>query len=166
MAGIDDNAVIVNSFSKYFSMTGWRLGWLVVPSDLVQPIERLQQNLFISPPTLSQHAALGVFQAHDELRANLRRYTANRSILLNELPSIGFDKLIATDGAFYVYADVSGLTDDSVAFARRILAEVGIAVTPGVDFDPGRGHHFLRFSFAGATEDMVEAMLRLRNWRR
>jgi len=166
MAGIDDEAVIVNSFSKYFSMTGWRLGWLVVPPDLVQPIERLQQNLFISPPTLSQHAAIAVFQAHDELQANLRRYTANRSILLNELPSVGFDKLIATDGAFYVYADVSALTDDSVTFAQRILAEVGIAVTPGVDFDPGHGHHFLRFSFAGATEDMVEAMRRLRNWQR
>lgn len=165
MAGIDDDAVIVNSFSKYFSMTGWRLGWLVVPADLVQPIERLQQNLFISPPTLSQHAAIAAFQAHDELQANLRRYAANRSILLNELPAAGFGNLVTTDGAFYVYADVSALTEDSVAFAQRILAETCIAVTPGVDFDPGRGHHFLRFSFAGATEDMAEAMRRLRQWR-
>lgn len=166
MAAIDDDAIIVNSFSKYFSMTGWRLGWLVVPADLLPAIERLQQNLFISPPTLSQHAAIAAFQAHDELQENLRRYRVNRDILLNELPQAGFDKLIATDGAFYVYADVSRLTDDSVALARRILAEIGVAVTPGVDFDPARGHHFLRFSFAGSTTDMMEATRRLRSWSR
>jgi aspartate/methionine/tyrosine aminotransferase len=166
MAAIERDAIVVNSFSKYFSMTGWRLGWLVVPADLVQAMERLQQNLFISPPTLSQHAAVAAFAAHDELRENLRRYAANREILLNELPRAGFDKLTATDGAFYVYADIGDLTDDSVAFARRMLVETGVAATPGVDFDPLRGHRFMRFSFAGATGDMVEAMRRLRAWRR
>ncbi len=165
-AALDEHAIIVNSFSKYFSMTGWRLGWLVLPPALVQPVERLAQNLFISPPTLSQYAAIGAFEAHDELQQNVRRYAANREILLNGLPEAGFDRLIATDGAFYVYADISALTEDSVAFARRILAEAGIAVTPGVDFDPARGHHFLRFSFAGATEDMIEAVRRLKSWRR
>ncbi|MDY0883705.1 pyridoxal phosphate-dependent aminotransferase [Dongia soli] len=166
MASIDDQSIVVNSFSKYFSMTGWRLGWLVLPPSLVQPVERLAQNLFISPPTLSQYAAIAAFDAHEELQQNVRRYAANRDILLNGLPEAGFDRLIATDGAFYVYADVSALTDDSVAFAQRILAEAGIAVTPGVDFDPQRGHHFLRFSFAGATEDMAEAVRRLKNWRK
>lgn len=165
MAAIERNAIIVNSFSKYFSMTGWRLGWLVVPPELVQVMERLQQNLFISPPTLSQHAAVAAFAAHDELQQNLRRYAANREILLNELPRAGFDKLTATDGAFYVYADIGALTDDSVAFARRMLVETGVAATPGVDFDPQRGHRFMRFSFAGATEDMIAAMKRLTAWR-
>lgn len=166
MAAFNDDAIIVNSFSKYFSMTGWRLGWLIVPSALLQQIERLQQNLFISPPGLSQHAAVAAFDAHDELQRNVQRYAANRSILLNELPAAGYGKLVATDGAFYVYADVSDLTEDSVGFAQRMLAETGVAVTPGVDFDPARGKHFLRFSFAGSTEDMVEAMRRLRDWRR
>ncbi|HVJ40686.1 MAG TPA: aminotransferase class I/II-fold pyridoxal phosphate-dependent enzyme [Dongiaceae bacterium] len=166
MAAFNDDAIIVNSFSKYFSMTGWRLGWLILPPALLQQVERLQQNLFISPPSLSQHAAIAAFEAHEELQRNLQRYAANRSILLNELPQAGFDKLVATDGAFYVYADVGEMTDDSVAFARRILTEIGVAVTPGVDFDPARGQHFLRFSFAGSTEDMVEAMRRLRDWRR
>ncbi|HVJ35403.1 MAG TPA: pyridoxal phosphate-dependent aminotransferase [Terriglobia bacterium] len=166
MAAFNDDAIIVNSFSKYFSMTGWRLGWLVVPPALLQQIERLQQNLFISPPGLSQHAAVAAFDAHDELQRNVQRYAANRSILLNELPAAGYGKLVATDGAFYVYADVGDLTEDSVGFAQRMLAQTGVAVTPGVDFDPERGKHFLRFSFAGSTEDMVEAMRRLRQWRR
>jgi aspartate/methionine/tyrosine aminotransferase len=166
MAGIEPDAVIVNSFSKYFSMTGWRLGWLVLPEDLIQPVERLQQNLFISPPTLSQHAAIAAFSAHEELQANLARYAANRAILLEELPRAGFAKLIATDGAFYVYADVSDMTKDSVHLAQRMLGEIGVAVTPGVDFDPARGHRYLRFSFAGATEDIAAATRRLRDWRR
>jgi aspartate/methionine/tyrosine aminotransferase len=165
-AAIDDQAIVVNSFSKYFSMTGWRLGWLVVPTDLLQPIERLQQNLFISPPTLSQHAAVAAFDAHEECRANVRRYAANRALLLNDLPGAGFDKLIATDGAFYIYADVARLTNDSVEFCRRMLAETGVAATPGVDFDGQRGHATMRFSFAGSTEHMAEAVRRLRAWRR
>jgi aspartate/methionine/tyrosine aminotransferase len=166
MAAIDDDAIIVNSFSKYFSMTGWRLGWLVLPTDLVQMVERLQQNLFISPPTLSQHAAIAAFASHEELQGNLRRYAANRAILLDELPRAGFSKLIATDGAFYVYANVGDMTNDSVELAQRMLAEIGVAVTPGVDFDPVRGRQYLRFSFAGSTEDIVAAVRRLRSWRR
>src|SRR5690606_3844947 len=120
-AAIDEQAIVINSFSKYFSMTGWRLGWMVVPADLLQPIERLAQNLFISPPTLSQYAGLAAFDAQDECRANVRRYADNRALLLNELPGAGFDKLIATDGAFYIYADVARLTNDSVDFCRRML---------------------------------------------
>ena len=165
-AAIDDQAIVVNSFSKYFSMTGWRLGWLVVPEDLLQPIERLAQNLFISPPTLSQYAGVAAFDAQDECRANVRRYAENRALLLNDLPGAGFDKLIATDGAFYVYADVARLTNDSVAFCRRMLLETGVAATPGVDFDGARGHATMRFSFAGSTADMAEAVKRLKAWRK
>jgi len=165
-AAIDDQAIVVNSFSKYFSMTGWRLGWLVVPTELLQPIERLQQNLFISPPTLSQHAGVAAFDAQEECQANVRRYAANRALLLNDLPGAGFDKLIATDGAFYIYADVARLTNDSVDFCRRMLAETGVAATPGVDFDGQRGHATMRFSFAGSTEDMAEAVRRLKAWRK
>jgi aspartate/methionine/tyrosine aminotransferase len=154
-AAIDDQAIVVNSFSKYFSMTGWRLGWLVVPTDLLQPIERLQQ-----------HAGVAAFDAHEECRANVRRYAANRELLLSDLPGAGFDRLVATDGAFYIYADVARLTNDSVEFCRRMLAETGVAATPGVDFDGQRGHATMRFSFAGSTEDMAEAVRRLKVWRR
>jgi aspartate/methionine/tyrosine aminotransferase len=132
----------------------------------LRPVERLAQNLFISPPALSQWAAIAAFESHDELRENVRRYGANREILLNELPKAGFDDLIATDGAFYVYADVSRMTNDSTEFCRRMLAEAGVAATPGVDFDAERGRHWMRFSFAGATSDMTEAIKRLRAWRR
>lgn len=165
-AAYDDNVIVVNSFSKYFSMTGWRLGWLVVPPSLVRPIERLAQNLYISPPTLSQLAAIAAFDSHDELAGNVRRYAANRELLLNELPAAGFDDLIATDGAFYIYANVARLTNDSVDFCKRMLHEVGVAVTPGVDFDAERGRHYLRFSFAGSTPDMAEAVKRLKAWRK
>ena len=165
-AAIDDQAIVVNSFSKYFSMTGWRLGWLVVPADLLQPIERLAQNLFISPPTLSQFAGVAAFDAQEECQANVRRYAANRALLLNDLPGAGFDKLIATDGAFYIYADVARLTNDSVEFCRRMLMETGVAATPGVDFDSARGRATMRFSFAGSTADMAEAVKRLTAWRK
>ena len=157
-------AVVINSFSKYFSMTGWRLGWMVVPDDLLRSVECLGQNLFISPPTLSQHAALAVFDCLDELESNLARYAENRSILLQELPAAGFDRLAPADGAFYLYADIARWSNDSLAFCRRMLNETGIACTPGVDFDPIEGLHFLRFSFAGATADMVEAVRRLKSW--
>ncbi len=161
-----ENAVIINSFSKYFSMTGWRLGWMIVPDDLIRAVECLAQNLFISPPTLSQHAAVAAFDCDDELQENLRRYAANRSLLLKELPKAGFDKLASADGAFYIYADVSALTNDSPEFCRRMLAEIGVAATPGTDFDPSRGHRFVRFSFAGSTADMAEAASRLQTWLR
>ena len=161
-----DSAVIINSFSKYFSMTGWRLGWMVVPRDMIRAIECLAQNLFISPPTLSQVAACAVFADGDVLDANVARYGANRAILLDGLPKAGFDKLSHADGAFYIYADVSELTDDSKSFCQRMLKEAGVATTPGADFDPERGHRFIRFSFAGSTEDMTEAMVRLEKWRK
>ena len=163
--GESDSAIVVNSFSKYFSMTGWRLGWMVVPEDMLRPVECLVQNLFISAPTLSQLAACTVFDCHDELRANVARYAQSRQLLLQRLPEAGFDDLAPADGAFYIYADVARLTNDSTGFCRRMLTETGVATTPGVDFDPGRGHTFVRFSFAGATADIAAATDRLIAWR-
>ncbi|MCR4377919.1 MAG: pyridoxal phosphate-dependent aminotransferase [Rhodospirillales bacterium] len=165
MAQFESEAFVVNSFSKYYAMTGWRLGWLIFPQSLARPIECLAQNLFISPPTLSQIAAVSAFEAFDELDANVARYKINRDLLLEELPKAGFDKLSHAQGAFYIYADVGHLTDDSLAFCKRILAQTGVAITPGVDFDPGRGHRYVRFSFAGATADMAEAARRLKVFR-
>lgn len=162
----DPDGLVINSFSKYFSMTGWRLGWMVVPPDMVRAVECLAQNLFISPPTLSQHAAIAAFDAYEELELNVRRYARNREVLLEELPKAGLDDLAPADGAFYIYADVSRFTNDSPAFCRRMLADIGVACTPGVDFDPERGHTTLRFSFAGATDDMAEAARRLGSWLR
>jgi len=166
MLRFGDDAIIVNSFSKYFSMTGWRLGWMIMPVDLVRAIECLAQNLFISPPAVSQHAAVAVFECDDELQENLKRYAANRELLLRELPKAGFDKLASADGAFYIYADVSAMTNDSEAFCQAMLAETGVAATPGADFDPRRGHLYVRFSFARDPEDMAEAAARLIKWRR
>lgn len=165
-AATETGAIVINSFSKYFSMTGWRLGWMVLPQDLVKPVERLLQNFFISAPTLSQRAGIAAFDAHEELLGNVARYARNRELLLNELPAAGFDRLITTDGAFYIYADVSARTDDSLEFCRRMLADTGVAATPGIDFDPRRGHHFVRFCFSGSTEDMAEAARRLKAWKR
>jgi aspartate/methionine/tyrosine aminotransferase len=163
---VSAEAMVVNSFSKYFSMTGWRLGWMVVPTDLARSVESLAQNLFISPPALSQRAAVAAFDCVEELEGHVRRYARNREVLLEELPRAGFTDLAPADGAFYVYADVSGLTDDSEAFARRMLAETGVAATPGIDFDTARGRRYMRFSFAGSTETIVEAARRLRDWRK
>jgi len=163
---INPDAIVINSFSKYFSMTGWRLGWMVVPTDLLRAVECLAQNLFISPPSLSQHAGLAVFDCTDELDANVARYARNRSLLLDELPAAGFDRLAPADGAFYLYADVAGLTNDSDEFCRRMLAETGVATTPGIDFDPVRGRSYIRISFAGSEADMAEAARRLKAWRR
>ena len=160
-----DEAIVINSFSKYFSMTGWRVGWMIMPERLIRVVERLAQNLFIAPPAVSQVAAIGAFDGFDELEANKRVYAASRELLLNELPRAGFAKIAPADGAFYLYADVSELTDDSPALARRILDEAGIAVTPGADFDAERGRRFLRFSYSGSTADMVEAARRLKAWR-
>ncbi len=166
VAGGDSHAIIINSFSKYFTMTGWRLGWMVLPADLVRAVECLQQNLFISPPTLSQLAAVAVFDCLDELDRRVAVYRTNRDVLLTELPKAGFDRLAPSDGAFYLYADVSALTADSREFCRRMLAETGIACTPGCDFDRDRGHTTLRFSFAGSTAHMIEAATRLRTWKK
>jgi len=157
-------AIVVNSFSKYFAMTGWRLGWLILPPDLVRSVECLAGNFVISPPSLSQHAAVEAFDCEDELQANIRRYAANRALLLDQLPAAGFERFAPADGAFYLYADVSNRTSDSLDFCRRMLQEIGVATAPGIDFDNARGHHFVRFSFAGATADMEEAARRLRGW--
>jgi aspartate/methionine/tyrosine aminotransferase len=163
---LDPNAIVVNSFSKYYAMTGWRLGWMVLPSDLMRSVESLAQNLFISPPALPQHAGLAAFDCRDELDALVAHYAENRALLLEGLPSAGFEKFAPADGAFYLFADVANLTNDSEGFCRRMLEETGVATTPGVDFDTARGHRFLRFSFAGATEDIAEAVRRLQAWRR
>jgi aspartate/methionine/tyrosine aminotransferase len=161
-----DDVVVINSFSKYFSMTGWRVGWMVLPPALVRPVERLAQNLYISPPTVAQVAALGAFDGLDELEANVRVYAANRKLLLDELPKAGINRIVPADGAFYLYCDVSRFTDDSLAFAKQMLAETGVAATPGVDFDAARGRHFIRFSYSGTTADMSEAAHRLQRWGR
>src|SRR4029077_16378927 len=142
------------------------LGWLVLPSDLGRAVECLAQNFFISPPALSPQAAVAAFDCPSELKRNVQRYRDNRELLLEELPKAGFDRLAPADGAFYLYADVGELTNDSEEFCRRILAETGIALTPGIDFDPARGHRTLRISFAGATATMAEAARRLNAWRR
>ena len=161
---LSDRAIVINSFSKYFSMTGWRLGWMVLPPDLVRPVERLAQNLFISPPSLSQVAAVSAFDCKAELDGIVQAYARNRALLLERLPKAGFDRLAPADGAFYIYADVGALTNDSEAFCRRMLAETGVAATPGVDFDPERGHRFVRFSFAGPEAEIAEATERLASW--
>jgi aspartate/methionine/tyrosine aminotransferase len=161
-----DAAIAVNSFSKYFSMTGWRIGWLVVPPDLVRTMERLAQNLYISPPAISQVAALGAFEAIEELEEIKRGYAENRALLLNELPAAGLTSILPADGAFYLYADVSALTPDSAEFARAMLRETGVAVTPGIDFDPERGHRFVRFCYAGPQAAMREAARRIKSWLR
>jgi len=159
-----DNAFIVNSFSKYYSMTGWRVGWMVVPEDLHRSVECLAQNLFISVPALSQRAACAAFDCREELDANVLRYAANRELLLRELPKAGLDRLAPADGAFYIYAEVGHLTNDSEAFCRQILAETGVAMAPGTDFDRERGRATVRISFAGDTATMGEAARRLQAW--
>lgn len=159
-----DEAIVVNSFSKYFSMTGWRVGWTVVPEKLVRPVERLAQNLYISPPAIAQVAALGALDGFAELEANRTVYEKNRALLLEELPKAGFAKFAPADGAFYLYCDVSDLTDDSRTLCRVLLEEAGVAVTPGIDFDAERGHRYIRLCYAGTLEDMGEAARRLKAW--
>ncbi|MDE0133941.1 MAG: aminotransferase class I/II-fold pyridoxal phosphate-dependent enzyme [Acidimicrobiaceae bacterium] len=163
-AASSPSAVVVNSFSKYFSMTGWRLGWLLLPPDLVSPVERLAQNATIAAATVSQHAALGGFDSIDELEANVARYRTNRQILLDGLPAAGIDRIAPPDGAFYIYANVDHLTDDSADLAATWLAELAIATTPGIDFDPAEGHRYIRFSFAGSNDDMIQTVERLSAW--
>jgi aspartate/methionine/tyrosine aminotransferase len=158
------SALVVNSFSKYFSMTGWRLGWLLMPHDLAPAVERLAQNLFISAPTISQLAGLAAFDCQTELDGNVERYRANRDILLDGLTGAGFALLAPADGGFYIYADVSHLSDDSKELCATWLDELGLAVTPGIDFDRRRGHQWVRFSFAGAADDIGLAVDRLSRW--
>ncbi|NBV60030.1 MAG: aminotransferase class I/II-fold pyridoxal phosphate-dependent enzyme [Rhodobacteraceae bacterium] len=158
---ISDDVYVINSFSKYFSMTGWRIGWMVVPPDHVRLIERLAQNLFICPPHASQVAALAAMDAHEELQRNMDVYRENRKLMLEGLPKAGFDRIAPPDGAFYVYADVSHLTQDSRQFCAEILEKASVAVTPGLDFDAQRGHATLRFSYARSTADIREGLARL-----
>lgn len=158
---VTDNAYVVNSFSKYFSMTGWRVGWMIVPEDHVRLVERLAQNMFICAPHAAQRLALYSMDCDVELKQNLSVYAANRQLMIDGLKSAGFTKFAPPDGAFYVYADVSGFTDDALALAGEILDQAGVAVTPGLDFDPVRGHHWLRFSYARSTADITEGLTRL-----
>ena len=159
-----DDVIVINGFSKYFCMTGWRLGWMVVPDDMLVNIKRLSQNLYISPPTISQHVAIEALDCEEELDKNVVRYAQNRDHLLDTLPNIGIAKFAPADGAFYLFADVSNLTNDSTAFCHRMLDEIGVATTPGIDFDPILGHRFLRFSYAGYNNEIIEATQRLREW--
>jgi aspartate/methionine/tyrosine aminotransferase len=163
-ARFSPDAIIINSFSKYFCMTGWRIGWMVVPPSLVRAVERLQGNLAISVPTLSQITAEAAFDAHAELTEVKHGYEENRRILVEGLPRAGLDSFLPADGAFYLYADVSRFSTDSFAFANRMLEEAGVAATPGVDFDPLRGRNFLRLCYAGAREEMHEAVERIGAW--
>lgn len=161
---ISDDVYVINSFSKYFSMTGWRVGWMIVPPDHVRVIERLAQNMFICPSHASQIVALAAMECSDELDGNMVVYRENRRLMLEGLPKAGFDKIAPPDGAFYIYADVSEMTDDSRAFAAEIMDKAGVAVTPGLDFDSVRGAGTLRFSYARATEDIVEGLVRLQDF--
>jgi len=158
------DAYVINSFSKYFSMTGWRIGWMVVPEGHVRTVERLAQNMFICPPHASQIAALAALDCVEELEANRAVYAENRRLMLDGLPRAGFTRIAPPDGAFYIYADVSDLTDDSLALSGELLREAGVAVTPGLDFDPVRGARTLRFSYARATADIIEGLARLQRY--
>ena len=160
----DRSGFVVNSFSKYFSMTGWRIGWLLVPRDLAESVDALAGNLAICPPAISQYAAVAAFEAYDECDGHVARYAHNRELLLDGLRELGIDRLAPADGAFYVYADVSHLTDDSSALVVRLLDEAGVAVAPGIDFDPLDGKRTMRMSFAGSTESIVGALGALREF--
>jgi len=159
-----EDAVIINSFSKYYCMTGWRIGWMVLPEKLVRPVERIAQSLYISAPELSQIAAEAALGAEAELNVYRDAYRVNCDFLVKRLPELGFSVASPMDGAFYAYVDVSRFTNDSMAFARRMLAETDVAATPGIDFDPKDGHHTMRFSYAGSFEEMSEAVDRLARW--
>ena len=165
-AKLSERAVVINSFSKYFCMTGWRIGWMVAPESLVRTLERLQGNLAISVPTLAQVAAEAAFEGRDEMEAVKHGYEENRRILVEGLPKAGLDKFLPVDGAFYLYADISSFSNDSLDFAKRMLAQAGVAATPGIDFDPVNGHNFLRFCYAGSAEEMHEAVERIAGWLR
>src|SRR4051794_28092880 len=163
-AELSPHALAINSFSKYFCMTGWRVGWMVVPAPLVRTIERLQQNLSISVPTLSQVAAEAAFDGRDEMEKVKRGYEENRGILIAGLPQAGLKSFLPADGAFYLYADVSEFTSDSFEFAKAMLEQAHVAATPGIDFDPVHGHRYIRFCYARSPDDMREAVARISRW--
>jgi aspartate/methionine/tyrosine aminotransferase len=156
--------IVVNSFSKYFGMTGWRLGWLLLPDELLDAVDRLAGNFALCPPTLAQHAAGAAFASYDELDGNVARYRGNRDLLLGRLPQVGLDRVAPADGAFYIYADASRYTADSLTFCARLLAETGVAIAPGVDFDPIDGGRYVRLSFAGSTTEIEQAIEILGDW--
>jgi aspartate/methionine/tyrosine aminotransferase len=158
------DALVVNSFSKYFSMAGWRLGWLVVPLSLIEAARARMGNLFLTPPSLAQHAGLIAFDCREELEGHVQTYARNRQLLLEALPALGLRRIAPPDGAFYIYADVSHLTDDSMAFCRNLLLDTGVATAPGIDFDPVGGHGFMRFSFAVSTDRIEDAIARITPW--
>ncbi|MDX5592678.1 pyridoxal phosphate-dependent aminotransferase [Pseudovibrio sp. SPO723] len=157
-------AIIINSFSKYYCMTGWRIGWMILPEELVRPVERIAQSLYISAPQLSQIAAAAAFEVKDDLERVKAVYQENRAILLDGLAAAGFDEVMPVDGAFYAYVGVRKFSNDSLDFCKRMLEEISVASTPGADFDPAHGAGYMRFSFAGPTEDIREAMTRLKAW--
>ena len=163
-AKLSSRAVVINSFSKYFCMTGWRIGWMVLPEPLVRTVDRLHGNLAISVPTLAQVAAEAAFDGRDEMEAVKHGYEENRRILTEGLPRAGLDQFLPVDGAFYLYANIARFSDDGLDFARRMLDEAGVAATPGLDFDPIDGRHFLRFCYAGSAADMREAVERIGTW--
>lgn len=159
-----DNVVVINSFSKYYCMTGWRVGWMILPEESIRSVERLSQSLYISAPELSQVAAMHALDCKPELEKVRLSYLENRRLLLRRLPELGFDKVLPIDGAFYAYADATRHTNDTMQFAKQMLEQAHVAVTPGLDFDQGRGHRYLRFSFAGDNQTMVSALQRLETW--
>lgn len=164
VARYSPSAVVINSFSKYFSMTGWRIGWMVLPEDLIPAVQRLAQNFFISPPGVSQVTALAALDAADECEENREVYATNRRLMLDALPQMGFNKLAPADGAFYVYGDISHWTDDSTAFSSRLLDEAGVAISAGLDFDPDRGHQTVRFSYCISQPEIEQALERMSDW--
>ncbi len=159
-----DHAVVINSFSKYYCMTGWRIGWMVIPEILSQPVERLAQNFYISAPDLSQQAAVSAFDATEELEKVKSEYSESRIMLIEQLAQIGFSEILPPDGAFYIYGNVNKFSNNSLEFTKNMLLEAGVATTPGIDFDSERGNSFVRFSYAGLVTDMHEAIVRLKNW--
>ena len=158
------DAVIVNSFSKYYSMAGWRLGWIVVPPQLIETARARMGNLFLTPPVLAQRAGLAAFDCTDELDGHVASYRRNRQLLLDALPALGLARIAPPDGAFYIYADISHLTNDSLDFCQRLLRDTGVATAPGIDFDPVDGHRFIRFSFAVSTDRVEDAIARMVPW--
>jgi aspartate/methionine/tyrosine aminotransferase len=159
-----DDAIVVSSYSKYYGMSGWRLGWLVVPPHLVKSFNEYKENLFLTAPSLAQHAALAAMDAREELDAHYRTYAANRAFLLTELPRLGIHKIAPPDGAFYIYADISHLTNDSYAFCEQLVKQTGVAIAPGIDFDPEEGHRFIRFSFAVSEAEVRSAITAFAEW--
>jgi aspartate/methionine/tyrosine aminotransferase len=164
MLEFEPNALVINSFSKYYSMAGWRLGWLICPDDLVVRARAYAANFFLTAPSLSQHAALAAFDCDAELQGHVEVYKTNRALMLDALPALGLVSIAPPDGAFYIYADIGHLTGDSLAFCEKLLRDTGVATAPGIDFDPVAGHRFMRFSFAVSTAEVKEALARMRPW--